>query len=136
MRNSGLKNGPKQNSSAFTLSLTQCTVTESEHKGCFVVSLLQKRRREIKRLAQGHTAGKCHSEYQDHKEPMTHRWQNLVHKCMAPLVFVLSVTFPTSPGTSEWTLMGVREHILARSSESQNLLPGQSQLCKETELLR
>ena len=77
MRNSGLKNGPKQNSSAFTLSLTQSTVTESEHKGCFVVSLLQKRRREIKRLAQGHTAGKCHSEYQDHKEPMTHGWQTL-----------------------------------------------------------
>ena len=88
MRNSGLKNGPKQNSSAFTLSVTQCTVTESEHKGCFVVSLLQKRCREIKRLAQGHTAGKCHSEYQDHKEPMTHSWQTLstsarLHSCLS-----------------------------------------------------
>ena len=42
--------------SVFTLSLTRCTVTESEHKGCFVVSLLQKRPREIKWLAQGHTS--------------------------------------------------------------------------------
>lgn len=42
--------------SVFTLSLTQCTVTASEHKGCFVVSLLQKRPREIKWLAQGHTS--------------------------------------------------------------------------------
>lgn len=50
MRNSGLKNGPKQILLLSPSSVTQCTVTESEHKGCFVVSLLQKRRREISGL--------------------------------------------------------------------------------------
>lgn len=93
MRNSGLKNGPKQNSSAFTLSVTQCTVTESEHKGCFVVSLLR-RDREIRRLAQGHTAGKCHSRVSRPQGAHDSQLANLVHKRTAPLVFVLSVTFP------------------------------------------
>lgn len=115
--------------SVFTLIPTQSTITESESTKAALWSACSRRDPErLSGLPKVTELASAIKSYQDPRNPWLTA-ANLVHKCTSPLVFVVLATFTASPGMSVWTVIGgERQHILARSSESQNSRPGRKEV--------